>query len=185
MGPAPSVVAEVGGVPTVQFEQYVHEARQPLYRFAVVLCGDTVLAQDLLADVLGRAYERWTLVSNARDPHAYVRRMLVNEFMNWHRRRARSFPHAEVGDLVDRTQPAGPDHGDVHAERAALQHELTRLPARQRAAIVLRYWSDMDDDQIAAELGCRPGTVRSAISRGLATLRVNRAHQDDPEGPNR
>jgi RNA polymerase sigma-70 factor (sigma-E family) len=170
------VAASTGSVSGVQFEQYVTAARQRLYRFAVVLCGDPVLASDLVTDVLGRAFERWQLVSAARDPHAYVRRMLVNEFLSWKRRRARAVPYSEVADLADqqanRFGTGARDHGDVHAERTALLAELARLPARQRAAIVLRYYEDLCDDDIAAVLGCRLGTVRSIISRGLATLRV-------------
>jgi len=167
----------------MQFEQYVIESRQRLYRFAVVLCGDTVLAGDLICDVLGRAFERWSQVSAARDPHAYVRRMVVNEFVSWQRRRARTVPHPEIAELSDfragRLGTPGPDPGDVYAERAALLEELARLPTRQRAAIVLRYYADLSDDAIAATLGCRPGTVRSSISRGLAALRITRTASED------
>jgi RNA polymerase sigma-70 factor (sigma-E family) len=164
----------------VEFERYVEESRQRLFRFAVVLCGDTVLAADLVADVLGRAFERWHQVAAASDTHAYVRRMLVNDFVSWQRRRARTVPHPEVGTLADlrasRLGTAGPDPVDIHAERAALLDELSRLPARQRAAIVLRYYEDLSDEDIAAALGCRIGTVRSSISRGLATLRITHPH---------
>ena len=174
-----SLAASIGEPLRMQFEQYVYEARQRLFRFAVVLCGDPVLAGDLLADVLGRAFERWEQVSAARDIHAYVRRMLVNEFVSWQRRRSRVVLYAEVGQLVDvqagRFGASGPELGDVQAEREALLAELERLPARQRAALVLRYYEDLSDDEIAATLGCRVGTVRSSISRGLATLRINRA----------
>jgi len=168
---------------TMHFEQYVIESRQRLYRFAVVLCGDPVLAGDLLGDVLGRAFERWHQVGAARDPHAYVRRMLVNEYVSWQRQRARAVPHPEVARLADlradRLGHADPDPAGEHADRAALLEELSRLPARQRAAIVLRYYADLSDAEIAATLGCRPGTVRSSISRGLATLRVTRTSSDD------
>jgi RNA polymerase sigma-70 factor (sigma-E family) len=167
----------------VQFEQYVNESRQRLFRFAVVLCGDTVLAGDLLTDVLGRAFERWQQVTAARDPHAYVRRMLINEFVSWQRRRARTVPHPDVGQLADlrasRLGTSGPDPGDVQADRAALLDELSRLPARQRAAIVLRYYEDLSDDDIATTLGCRTGTVRSLISRGLAALRITTTFSKD------
>lgn len=171
----------------MQFEQYVNDSRVRLFRFAVVLCGDTVLAGELLTDVLGRAFERWHQVSSARDPHAYVRRMLVNEFVSWKRRRARTAPHPEIGQLIDvratRLGTAGPDPGDVHAERVALLDELARLPTRQRAAIVLRYFEDLSDEDIADALGCRAGTVRSCISRGLATLRINPTLSQDRTMP--
>lgn len=182
--PAPGSVTElIERSSYVQFEQYVDTSRQRLFRFAVVLCGDTVLAGDLLSDVLGRAFERWHQVSAARDPHAYVRRMLVNEFVSWQRRRARAVPHPEVGQLADlrasRLGTPGPGTAEVHAEREALMEELARLPARQRSAIVLRYYEDLSDEDIAATLGCRIGTVRSSISRGLATLRISRKLSDE------
>jgi RNA polymerase sigma-70 factor (sigma-E family) len=171
----------------MQFEQYVIESRRRLYRFAVVLSGDPVLAGDLLTDVLGRAFERWSQVSAARDPHAYVRRMLVNEFVSWQRRRVKAVPYAEVGQLADlrasRLGSSGPGLEEVQAERAALLDELSRLPARQRAAIVLRYYEDLSDEDIAATLDCRVGTVRSSISRGLATLRITRTSSDDRTRP--
>ncbi|HEY7008834.1 MAG TPA: SigE family RNA polymerase sigma factor [Jatrophihabitantaceae bacterium] len=168
-----SVAASIERSSSVQFEQYVRESRQRLFRFAVVLCGDPVLAADLVTDVLGRAFERWGQVSAARDLHAYVRRMVVNEFVSWQRRRARSVPHPDIGQLADvRALMSGPDPADAHADRSALVDELARLPARQRAAIVLRYYEDLGDAQIATALDCRIGTVRSLISRGLATLRV-------------
>jgi RNA polymerase sigma-70 factor (sigma-E family) len=177
-----SVNVWIGEPARAQFEQYVNESRQRLFRFAVVLCGDTVLAGDLIADVLGRAFERWDQVGAARDVHAYVRRMVVNEFVSWQRRRARVVLYAELGHVVDsqasRSGSFGPDIDDVQAERETLLEELSRLPARQRAAIVLRYYEDLSDDDIAATLGCRVGTVRSAISRGLATLRINRAESE-------
>jgi RNA polymerase sigma-70 factor (sigma-E family) len=173
-----SVAASIDGSSGVAFERYVSESRQRLFRFAVVLCGDPVLAGDLLADVLGRAFERWQLVSAARDPHAYVRRMLVNEFISWQRRRARAIPHPEVAVLAEarasRAGAGGPDPADVHADRTALLEELSQLPGRQRAAIVLRYFEDLSDEDIGVTLGCRVGTVRSLISRGLATLRISR-----------
>ena len=160
----------------VQFEQYVTDSRVRLFRFGVVLCGDTVLADELVTDVLGRAFERWDQVSAARDVHAYVRRMVVNEFVSHKRRQARTMPHPEVAQLADlradRLGTTAPDPGDTQTDRAALIDELSRLPARQRAAIVLRFYEDLDDADIAAALGCRIGTVRSSISRGLATLRV-------------
>lgn len=186
--PAPgSVATSIERSSGVQFERYVNESRQRLFRFAVVLCGDTVLAGDLVTDVLGRAFERWSQVTAARDPHAYVRRMLVNEFVDWQRRRSRVVPHPEIGQLADlrasRLGTSSPDPGDVQAERAALLDELSRLPARQRAAIVLRYYEDLSDEDIAAALRCRIGTVRSCISRGLATLRISTTSSDDRTTP--
>lgn len=165
------VEAASGMVSAVRFEEYVAEHRRPLFRFAVVLCGDPVLAEDLVTDVLGRAYERWHQVDAADNVHAYVRRMVVNEFLSWRRRTVRTSPRSDLVDLLDRSG-GSPDHGGQHAERDALLGELARLPRQQRAAIVLRFYEGMPDDEIAVVLGCRPGTVRSSVSRGLSTLRV-------------
>ena len=180
--PGPMTVS-IGEPSGMQFEQYVNDARQRLFRFAVVLCGDTVLAGDLLADVLGRAFERWEQVSAASDVHAYVRRMLVNEYVSWQRRRARLVLYSDMGQLADlraaRSHNSGPSLEEIQVERNALLEELSRLSARQRAAIVLRYYEGLSDEDIAAVLGCRVGTVRSSISRGLAILRVSRAESED------
>ena len=160
-----------GIVGAVQFEAYLAGARHRLFRFAVVLCGDPVLAEEIVTDVLGRAFERWHQVGAADNVHAYVRRMVVNEYLTWRRRTARTSPHADLVDLIDRRSD-NPDHGSQHAERDALLAELARLPKQHRAAIVLRCYEGLSDEQIAEVLGCRPGTVRSSISRGLASLRI-------------
>jgi RNA polymerase sigma-70 factor (sigma-E family) len=153
---------------SVRFESYVEQRRQSLFRFAVVLCGDPVLAEDILTDVLGRAYERWDQVSAATNVHAYVRRMLVNEYVGWWRRLKRTTPVADLSDLA----AAAPDHADGHAERSAIVAELARLPRKLRAVLVLRFYEGMSDDDIAQALGCRPSTVRSNASRALANLRI-------------
>jgi RNA polymerase sigma-70 factor (sigma-E family) len=151
---------------TVRFETYVEQRRQSLFRFAVVLCGNPVLAEDILTDVLGRAYEQWDRVSAADNVHAYVRRMLVNEYVGWWRRLARTTPAADVDP------GSTPDHAEQHAERTAVVAELAKLPRKQRAVLVLRFYEGLPDDEIAQVLGCRPSTVRSNASRALATLRI-------------
>lgn len=151
----------------MQYESYVTQRRQSLFRFAVVLCGDPVLAEDILTDVLGWAYERWDKVSAADNVHAYVRRMVVNEYLGWRRRLARTTPVAELDP------GALPDHADQYAERAALVAELAKLPRKQRATVVLRFYEGLSDDEVARLLGCRPSTVRSNLARALATLRVS------------
>jgi len=153
----------------VRFESYVAERRQSLFRFAVVLCGDPVLAEDVLTDVLGRAYEQWDRVGSTDNVHAYVRRMIVNEYIGWWRRLKRTTPVADLGDLL----AAAPDHALGHAERAAVVAELAKLPRRQRATLVLRFYEGLSDDEVALALGCRPSTVRSNASRALAALRIN------------
>ncbi|OKI26944.1 hypothetical protein A6A25_06765 [Saccharothrix sp. CB00851] len=152
----------------MEFGEYVVGRRPALMRFATVLTCQTWLAEDIVSDVLGRAYERWDRISGMAEPHAYVRRMVVNEYLSWRRRLARTSPRAEV-------EPDAPfsDGADERAQRDALIRRLARLPRRQRAAVVLRYYAGLSDAEISAELGCRVTTVRSQISRALATLRVD------------
>jgi RNA polymerase sigma-70 factor (sigma-E family) len=137
-------------------------------RFATVLTCQTWLAEDLVSDVLGRAYERWDRISGMAEPKAYVRRMIVNDFLSWHRRLARTTPRPDVEPAV-----AQGDGADERAERDAMIRRLAGLPRRQRAAVVLRYYAGLPDAEIAAQLGCRETTVRSQISRALATLRID------------
>ena len=163
----------------MEFGSYVATHRPALMRFATILTSQTWLAEDLVSDVLGKAFERWDRISQMAEPHAYVRRMVVNEYLSWHRRLARTAPHESV-----ETHAAHLDDGTHdHAERDAMIARLARLPRRQRAAVVLRYYIGMADPEIAAHLGCREVTVRSQISRALAALRLDptlapRAYQE-------
>ena len=152
----------------MEFGEYVVRQRPALLRFATVLTCQTWLAEDLVSDVLCRAFERWDRISPMAEPNAYVRRMVVNEYLSWHRRLARTSPRADVE--VDRAQCDG---ADERAERDAMIRRLAGLPRRQRAAVVLRYYAGLPDAEIAAELGCRVTTVRSQISRALAALRID------------
>jgi RNA polymerase sigma-70 factor (sigma-E family) len=153
----------------LEFGEYVARQRPALMRFATILTNQTWLAEDLVSDVLGRTFERWDRISTMAEPHAYVRRMVVNEYLSWHRRLARTAPHA---DLELDSSRVG-DGADERAERDAMVRRLAQLPRRQRAAVVLRYYIGLSDEDIAAHLGCRQVTVRSQISRALASLRLD------------
>jgi RNA polymerase sigma-70 factor (sigma-E family) len=153
----------------MEFGEYVVRQRPALMRFATVLTCRTWLAEDVVSDVLCRAFERWDRISGMAEPHAYVRRMVVNEYLSWHRRFARTSPRAELEPHVARLS----DGADERAERDAMIRRLAGLPRKQRAAVVLRYYAGLSDQEIAAELSCRVTTVRSQISRALATLRVD------------
>jgi RNA polymerase sigma-70 factor (sigma-E family) len=153
----------------MEFAEYVARQRPALMRFATVLTCRTWLAEDVVSDVLGRAFERWDRISGMAEPNAYVRRMIVNEYLSWRRRLARTTPRAEV-------EPDQAGYGDGSAERAerdAMIRRLTGLPRKQRAAVVLRYYAGLPDAEIAVQLGCREATVRSQIHRALATLRID------------
>jgi RNA polymerase sigma-70 factor (sigma-E family) len=151
------------------FEEYARARLPQLLRVAQTICGDRQLGEDLVQNVLIKLHLRWSSVAKLDAPDAYVRRMLVNEFLSWRRKWARLVLQAEAGVAAsDGRDPLG-----AVAERDALVREIGRLPDRQRIAITLRYLADLPDDEIAAALGCAPSTVRVHISRALATLRIS------------
>jgi RNA polymerase sigma-70 factor (sigma-E family) len=152
----------------VDFAEYVKDRHQALCRFAGVLSGSPALADDLVADVLGNAYERWPRIGGLENPHAYVRKMVVNEYLSWRRRAARTAVRPEMHELVE---PVA-DHADAHADRHRLLGELRQLPPKQRAALVLRYYEGLPFSDIAELLGCGENAVRSNVSRALHRLRI-------------
>jgi RNA polymerase sigma-70 factor (sigma-E family) len=151
------------------FEEFAAVRLGALLRFAGVLTGDRALAEDVVQEALIRAHGRWASIADLDRPEAYVRKMVVNEYLSWRRRSWRLVP-AGSGTDVDTALVADP--AVDHAERAAILAELARLPRRQRAVLVLRYYESLSDPEIAEALGCTPGTVRGYASRALATLRV-------------
>jgi RNA polymerase sigma-70 factor (sigma-E family) len=158
---------------TVVFDDWARTRLPALVRFAVVLVGDRGLAEDVVQEVLIRAYGRWERIASLDQPEAYLRRMVTNEYLSWRRRWSRVTPHADPEASGDDATRAGPDHAALHAERDALRQELARLPRRQRAVLVLRYYEHLTDAEIAEVLGCPAGTVRSLASRALHALRVD------------
>lgn len=152
----------------MSFDEFVRGQLPPLLRFAKVLCGDRGLAEDVVQEVLGRAYSRWAQIGELDRPDAYVRKMIVNEYLTWRRKWSRVIPRETVPE-----PPAVPDHAEAFAERDRLVAALSRLPRRQRAVLVLRYYGGLSDPEIAAELGCSASTVRAHASRALAALRID------------
>ena len=144
------------GVDATSFTAFYAGHYAGLVRLATLLSGSADTAPDLVQDCFVRLHGRWTAV---RDPLPYVRRSVVNACASHHRRvaRGRRLPPPEAPD------------SELGADE--LEDALARLPNRQRAAIVLRYYSDLPDADIARALRCRPGTVRSLIHRALADLR--------------
>jgi RNA polymerase sigma-70 factor (sigma-E family) len=162
---APDVISGGGE----DFSAFVVSRWPGLVRLAFGLTGDRWAAEDIAQATLARAYVAWRRVSQADDPDAYMRRILVNTS----NRRFRRHRVAEQPGDPPETAVEGP--ADLVGERAALLTALRQLPPRQRAVVVLRYWEDLTDAQIAAALGCSPGTVRSQLSRALAKLREDPA----------
>jgi RNA polymerase sigma-70 factor (sigma-E family) len=152
------------------FEEFAAARLGAVLRFAAVLTGDRALAEDVVQEVLIRAHGRWEVIARLDRPEAYVRKMIVNEYLSWRRRSWRLVPSGAGTDVDARLVP---DPAVDHAERDALLAELARLPRRQRAVLVLRYYEALSDAEIAEVLGCAPGTVRGYASRALAALRVD------------
>ncbi|MFG3050956.1 SigE family RNA polymerase sigma factor [Kitasatospora sp. NPDC048239] len=148
-----------------EFRAFTGTAWPRLLRTAYLLAGDRYSAEDLVQQALERAYAAWGRVRRADDPHAYVRRIVVNEHARRFRRRA---PEQLVTAVPEQ---AGPDGFGALDDRAALLAALASLPARQRQAVVLRYWEDLSESQVAAAMGCSVGTVKSQASKGIAKLR--------------
>jgi len=149
------------------FADFVRMHTAALLRTAYLLTGDAGAAEELVQDTLVRLYPKWDRVQAAELPLAYVRRSVTNAFVNEKRRPSSREIRLEV--VPERTDVR--DATASIADRDELWPLLQALPERQRAALVLRYFHDLPDDQIAAALECRAGTVRSLISRGLATMR--------------
>lgn len=169
-----------------QFEAYVVARKAALLRTAYLLCGDHAQAEDAVQNVLARVHLAWPRLERRDTVDGYVRRALVNEVRErWRRpwvRREQSVAEVPDGPVE---QPL-PEVDVAPAMWAALQ----RLSAKQRAVLVLRYYEDLSEAQIAEVLRIAPGTVKSQASRALATLRevvaldpvLGRPEGDHPEG---
>jgi RNA polymerase sigma-70 factor (sigma-E family) len=156
-----------GGAVAESFENYVIARGQSLLRFAYVLSGDHHLAEDLVQEVLARIHARWRRLDRADNPDAYIRRAIVREFLSWRRRRSSSEQAMPVPP-----EPSPAATTDPLADRDEVRGWLAELTRAQRAVLVLRFYEDLADEQIAEILGCSKATVRVHASRGLARLRV-------------
>lgn len=143
------------------FDEFAHARMQHLLRFGHVLTGDPHAAADLVQDALERAMLAWPRVTRQGDPEGYVRRIMVNRNISIWRKLRRE-------RLVDEPpeQTSVPEGRDL-----ALWEQLRRLPPRQRAVLVLRYYEDLTEQQTADTLGCSVGTVKSQASKAIANLR--------------
>ncbi len=151
-----------------EFTSFVRQHSTALLRSAYLLTGNRIEAEELVQDTLVRLYPNWGRVLAADVPLAYVRRSLTNNFLNGRRRRS-------AEDLLFADPPERgyePDLGGQLSDRQLVRRLLEGLPARQRAVLVLRFFEDLEDTEIASVIGCRRGTVRSIISRGLQQLRA-------------
>lgn len=164
------------GSPDATFEVAVTAHAHRLMALALLLTRNRVDADDLVQGTFERAFRRWARVRPPTE-EAYLRRIMINLATDGYRRRGRR-PEVLVADPAD----SGYDpYGEVD-QRDLLVQLVRRLPPRQRAIVVLRYWADMSEREIAAELSIAPGTVKSQAAKALRQLRDESAgHQRWPE----
>jgi RNA polymerase sigma-70 factor (sigma-E family) len=154
------------------FDEFARARMPELLRFGHALTGSPHAAADLVQDALERTMLAWARVENQGDPAGYVRRIMVNRNISIWRRRRRETLVLEIPEDVGRRDAAAfePVIRDL-----ALWDRIRALPPRQRTVIVLRYYEDLHEAQIAAVMGSAVGTVKSLGSRALATLRRDAA----------
>lgn len=153
------------------FGQFVETALPGLLRFAHMLTGQPALAEDIVQTSLVKAMKAWPRIEGEEfwRQQAYVRRIVVNTHLSWWRRWT---SRVRLGEVPDQPSVAADDR---LAERDEVHQALSTLPPRQRAVLILRYYDDLSEAEIAATLGCQPGTVKSSAARGLAALRAQLA----------
>ncbi|MFC8103017.1 SigE family RNA polymerase sigma factor [Streptomyces sp. NPDC057363] len=156
--------------PYPSFSSYVR-ARQPvLLRTARSLTANPSDAEDLLQTALAKTYVAWERIEDHRALDGYVRRALLNtRTSQWRKRKVDEFACDELPE--PEPVPAGDDPAERQALRDAMWRAIMKLPARQRAMVVLRYYEDLSEARTAEVLGVSVGTVKSAVSRALGKLR--------------
>lgn len=155
---------------------FVTRCYPALLRTGYLLTGTRTGAEDLVQASLVKCVGAWRRSGPPDAAEAYLRTAMVRQSLRWRARRASSeVPFAEPPDV------AAPDDTGALAEAAAVRAALRRLPPQQRAVLVLRFWEQRSEAEIAATLRISPGTVKSRTSRGLAALREHGLLQDDLE----
>ena len=153
-----------------EFGAFAAAAWPRLYRAVYAVARDSRDAEDAVQNALADAQRHWPRVQAAGDPMAYARRMALNALLAERRRAWWSREVADAGEAATRHTAPG-DHAALTTTRVTVLDALRALPPRQRAIVVLRYYDDLSEAQIADVLGCRPGTVKSQAAAALATLR--------------
>ncbi|MER5791765.1 SigE family RNA polymerase sigma factor [Streptomyces sp. NPDC001980] len=157
------------------FQAFVTTRSAALFRGALVLTGNRETAEDLVQETLERACRKWRTIAAKDAPDAYIRRIMINLANDRWRRFRRTVSHS---DGPDRAAP-GDEYGQVDS-RDQLVRALQQLPMRMRTVVVLRYFHDLSDAEIAADLDISPSTVRSQLARGIEKLRNQFPALSDP-----
>jgi RNA polymerase sigma-70 factor (sigma-E family) len=151
-----------------EFRDYVTARNAPLLRMAVILTGNRADAEDLVQAALAKTYLNWHRIQDRAALDGYVHRAMVNTHISWwRRRRVEEYP---TDDIPER---AVDDCTSDSALQDAVRRALDRLPRRMRAAVVLRYFEDMTEAEVAGVLGVSVGTVKSTVSRAVTKLRAD------------
>ncbi|MGW1722691.1 SigE family RNA polymerase sigma factor [Streptomyces sp. NPDC002306] len=172
----PSRLRSAGGTSTYpSFSSYVRARQSVLLRTARSLTANPSDAEDLLQTALAKTYVAWERIEDHRALDGYVRRALVNtRTSQWRKRRVDEFSCEELPEPEQHVS-GGDDPAEQQALHDAMWRAVMKLPDRQRAMVVLRYYEDLSEVQTAEVLGVSVGTVKSAVSRALGKLR------EDPE----
>lgn len=158
----------------LSFEAFVQARSAGLLRFAQLLTGNPDDAAELVQEALTNLYPRWERVAAAGDPEPYVKRSIVNS-RNSRWRRHRERPAGDPSELDGVTA----DPMNAWADSQLFGRLFATLPTRQRAALILRFYEDLDFAAIALQLGCAEPTARSLVHRALAELRTRLPRRDD------
>lgn len=156
------------------FDVWAEARVAALLRFAYLVTGAQQAAEDAVQSALTRACERWARVARTDDPDTYVRRMIINAHISAWRKSGRH--ELTVPEMRD---TAFTDPADTIVRDDAVWRVCAKLPPRQRAAVVLRFYEDLDYSEISHVLGVGEATVRSHVHRGLAALRNELSRQED------
>jgi RNA polymerase sigma-70 factor (sigma-E family) len=168
IGPVGAAMTDTAG-----FDEFVAARYPALLRTGYLLTQDRALAEDLVQTALAKCWLSWGRIEQ-EDPTPYVRRVLINTYTAWWRRKWNSeYPTEELPHT-----PHSGGHQTIDT-RTDLAEALRRLPRRMRAVIVLRFYEDLSEAETARLLGCSPGTVKSQSSRALAKLRIDPALLDE------
>jgi len=149
------------------FRDFVTARSAALHRSAYLLTGNWATAEDLVQTALTKTYLAWRRIGDIGSVEAYARRVLYTTNVSWWRRMWRNEHPTE--QMPER--PGGDDHADAHVERDLMWRFVCKLPPKQRAVLVLRFYEDMSESETASLLGIAAGTVKSQCSRALANLR--------------
>ncbi len=153
-----------------EFDRFVADSAQPLLRTAYLISWDLAEAEDLVQECLMLIARRWPRVRAMDHPRAYARRVLINRALDGAGGRSRRRQELDACAQDDLGRHVAPDRTELVGLRSELVQALGALPARQRTVLVLRYFEDLSEAQVAAALGCSLGTVKSTASRALARL---------------